>query len=506
MRKKVAALLCAIMCIAAFTGCSSAELGYLQMGADLLTKMEVSETKGTVNIELDADAMKDYVAGISGVADEATKEELSAFTGKKSAVIDYAIKMDMSTLAYQADLDITYAGTKYDLGDMYFGMKDGIYVSGKTVWGAYELTKAMVGENGASYLKDENFAKDLKAITDGSGYINLMSMEEMGLTEEDLAEVIPTGGYGDLYASAMDFYKNAFSGFTTNMVSEVSGGYKIKTDGKAVAQLFVDVLDYIGNNPDTVLAATTDYMMDVMKAMNTSEEDMASFKEELEATAKDAASFKAGVDQIKAAVEQGIAQPEVSKVLDSFSYESTITKAGDGFNTVENFAITDGGKSVLKITGNSTVKASSGKIVMPANSVSTEDFEKKLTALDDKYNPVNAVVALWGWEGDSEAMLTLDRAEESFFANANGVNFVEYVEEDGRVYLPLRDICEALGETVEWNNDEKTAYIVRDGEKTAMQGKIQDGKSFISVRDFEKLGYTVAYEKVEDLKQVTVTK
>ena len=510
MRKKLAALLCAVMVIGAFTGCSSAELGYLQMGADMLTKMQVSETKGKVNVTLDADAMKTYVAGISGSADAAaTKEalaELDAFTGKKSAVIDYTIKMDMKTLAYYADLDVTYAGKSYDLGDMYFDMKDGVYVSGKTVWGVYEITKDVVGKDGASYLSNEEFAKDLKAIVDGSGYINLISMKDMGLTDEDLAELVPAGGYTDLYASAMDFYKNAFSGFTTNMVSEVSGGYKFKADGKAVAKLFVDVLDYVGNNPDTVLGATTSYMMDVMKTMNAPEEEKADMKAQLEAVAKDAAAFKAGVDQIKAAVEAGIAQPEVSKVLNSFSYEATVTKAGEGFNTVENFAITDGGKSVLNVTGTSTMKPSSGTISVPAKSVNKEDFEKKLSALNDKYNPVNAVTVLWGWEGDSEAMLTLDRVEESFFSNAGGIDFAEYVEADGRVYLPLRDICEALGETVEWNNAEKKAYIVRDGAKTAMDGMIQDGKSFISVRDFEKLGYKVAYEKVEDLKQVTVTK
>lgn len=512
MRRKLAALLCAVMCIGAFTGCSSAELGYLQMSTDMLSKMDVCEASGKVNVELDADAMKEYVAEISKVAGS-TEEELNEtlqgleeFKGKKSAVIDYAMKMDMNTLAYYVDMDITYGGKKYDMGDMYYGMTDGVYVSGKTVWGVYELTKDMAGDKEGSYLQDENFAKELKTVLDGSKYIKVVSMKELGMTDDELKKMVPEGGYSKLYASVMEFYKNAFSGFTTNMVSEVSGGYKIKADGKAVAQLFVSLLDYVGNNPDTVLSATTTYMMDVMKTMNSSEEEIAQFKAGMEEAKKDTASIKATTDSIKAMVEQGIAKPDVSKVLNSFAYEATVTKAGAGYNSAETFSITNGSKSVLKVTGNGTVKAGTGKIVMPSSSVSTDDFEAKMTTLTEKYNPVTGVTVLWGWEGDSEAMLTKERGEDAFFSAGNDTESAEFVEKDGRVYLPLRVICEAMGESVEWNNAEKKAYIVRADGKTAMEGIVRDGKSFISVRDFEKLGYTVEYQKVDDLKQITVSK
>ncbi|KAF5076156.1 hypothetical protein DSECCO2_163610 [anaerobic digester metagenome] len=511
MRKKLAALLCAVMCIASFTGCSSAELGYLQMSADMLTKMDVCEASGKVNVELDADAMKEYVTDLakaSGASDEDLKDAIQgvdAFKGKKSAVIDYKLKMDMKTLAYYVDMDVTYDGKKYDMGDMFYSMTDGVYVSGKTVWGIYDLTKDLAGKEKESYLQDENFAKELKTLLDGSKYIKVLSMKELGMTDEQIKSMVPEGGYGKLYASVMDFYKNAFSGFSTNMVSEVSGGYKIKADGKAVAELFVNLLDYVGNNPDTVLSATTTYMMDVMKTMNSSEEEMAAFKAGMDEAKKDTASIKTATDSIKLMVQQGIAKPEVSKALNSFAYEATVTKSGAGFHSTETFGITNGSKSVLKVTGTCDVKAGSGKVDMPAASVSKADFETKMTALVEKYNPVTAVTALWG-NDDSQAMLTKVRKDESFFSAGNDVNLAEYVEADGRVYLPLRDICEAMGENVEWNNAEKKAYIVRADGKTAMEGLVQNGKSFISVRDFEKLGYSVEFKKVDGLKQVTVTK
>lgn len=512
MRKKLAALLCAVMCIAAFTGCSNTELGYLQMSADMLNKLEVCEASGKVNVDLDVDAMKEYVTDISkaaGYTDEMIGESLEGlkdFDGKKSVVVDYTIKMDMNNLDYYLNMDVTYGGKKYDMGDMYFAMKDGIYVSGDTVWGMYQLMKDMADENEGSYLLNEDFAKELKAALGENKYISLMSMKELGLTDEEMKDIVPEGGFGDLYASVMDFYKNAFSGFTTNMVSEVSGGYKIQADGKAVAQLLVDLLDYVGNNPDTVLSATTTYMMDVMKAMDSSQEDIDAFKAQMDAAKEDAASIKATTDSLKTMLQQAIEQPAVSKTLNSMAYEATVTKDGAAFNSKEVFSITNGSKSVLKVSSDGTVKAGSGKVTAPTASISASDLEEKIAAVEEKYNPVTGVTVLWGWEGDSEAMLTKERAEDSFFSSANDFDVAEYVVQDGRVYLPLRVICEAMGENVEWNNAEKTAYIVRGEEKTAMDGILQDGKSFISVRDFEKLGYTVDYQTVDGLKQATVSK
>jgi len=150
------------------------------------------------------------------------------------------------------------------------------------------------------------------------------------------------------------------------------------------------------------------------------------------------------------------------------------------------------------------MKAGSGKVVMPTTGISTADFDEKMFDLEEKYNPVTGVSVLWGWEGDSEAILTKERAEESFFTESYDEDITEYVVKDGRAYLPLRVICEALGETVEWNNAEKTAYVVREDGKTEMSGVLQDGKSFISVRDFEKLDYIVEFSKVDGLKEVVI--
>ena len=78
---------------------------------------------------------------------------------------------------------------------------------------------------------------------------------------------------------------------------------------------------------------------------------------------------------------------------------------------------------------------------------------------------------------------------------------------DDRIYLPLRKICEAFGETVEWDAINNKAYIIRGNQKIDMTGIIENNLTMIKVRDFEKLGYTVEYRTSEFGENIaTITK
>ncbi len=39
-----------------------------------------------------------------------------------------------------------------------------------------------------------------------------------------------------------------------------------------------------------------------------------------------------------------------------------------------------------------------------------------------------------------------------------------------------------------------------------MDGILEGGKSFVGIREFEKLGYTVSYRNVDGLKEAVITK
>ena len=66
-----------------------------------------------------------------------------------------------------------------------------------------------------------------------------------------------------------------------------------------------------------------------------------------------------------------------------------------------------------------------------------------------------------------------------------------FLRED-RIYLPMRQIVECSGLDVEW--DGKTAYaVMADGTKAELAGFIENGRTYVKVRDFEKVGVKVDY-------------
>ena len=135
-----------------------------------------------------------------------------------------------------------------------------------TLLGAYQLAGA-VEEKNDSYLFTEAFARDFKAALGQQKYITLISAEDM--TGVDMEGVSMSG----LQDAVFTFYEDVFKGFETGMVKKISGGYAIQADGQQVAQLMINMLDFIGKNPEQVLNATEAYMMTVMDSMNASAED-----------------------------------------------------------------------------------------------------------------------------------------------------------------------------------------------------------------------------------------
>lgn len=91
-------------------------------------------------------------------------------------------------------------------------------------------------------------------------------------------------------------------------------------------------------------------------------------------------------------------------------------------------------------------------------------------------------------EDDTMNLFVLDKNE------TKGSYQVDYEVNENSSYLPLRFISEALGEKVEWNQKEQKAYILQGDKKVAMTGKVVNDRTYVKVRDFEKLGYRVNYQ------------
>jgi len=100
-----------------------------------------------------------------------------------------------------------------------------------------------------------------------------------------------------------------------------------------------------------------------------------------------------------------------------------------------------------------------------------------------------------GTEGTAQVYGTL-LGDESGDKYALGL--YDFHNIDGSMYLPMRRICERFGEVVDWDAVNGKAYVVRGEEKIDMTGVIIGDKTFIKIRDFEKLGYLVDYQVDEN--------
>ncbi len=497
MKRKLAALLCAVMCVGAFSGCSTEELGYLKMAKDMADTMEVCKIEGTMQADVDFDAMESFVVDVAKATDPDTVAMVGEFPeGKQTLKIDYDMNMDMNAMKYDMSFDVDYAGKAYDLGTIYYSMKDGIVMTTDTLWGFYQLAGA-VAEKSDDYSFTEAYAKDLKAILGQDKYIRLISAEDMtGIALEE------TGDDVVLYDAVMTFYTDALKGFETGMVKKIDGGYAIQANGQDVAQLVIKLLDFIGKNPTQVLDATETYLMTVMGAAGATAEEKAEIQKSVAALKASEKEFIEAAGLMSTAVAELVTEDHIAMLLDSFRYEGQVKKTTTGFRSTDLIYVTYKEKQVVKITTDSSVTKSTKTVTIPTGGIALEKLQGDLEKLEDKYNPIVGVEATWGWD-DTSALLQPVRKDRNGFGGADQTTVLV---KNGRAYLPLRTICDTLGETVVWDKTEKKAYVVKNDRKIAMNGWLEGSSTFVGVRDFEKLGYTVSYKSEYGLKTATINK
>ena len=518
MKKKLAAFLCGVMCLTAFTGCSPTELEYLKMGNNLMDIMSSCAVEGTMEADIDFDGlnvMMDDVAKATGVEGDALHTGLN---GKKNLTVDYDMNMNLDALEYDMAFDVTYNGRTYDLGKLYYSLNRGVFVSSDTLWGVYQMYGDLVGGNSDQYILSEAFAKDFREVLSEERYIELVSMEQ--LTGVDLGDAVQKQNMTELYDAAYTFYADVLDGFETGMVKEIKGGYQIKANGREVAQLLADLLYFVADHPDQVIDATEAYMAVVMEntAAGTPEETAAAKEAVAGMFAEARASrddFIAAARQMAVLAESLMQYPGADIVLDGFDYVGTVKKVNGGFDSVAAYTVKHNGKTVCKLVTDSMMKKADVQIFFPVKSMTVEELEGKLAKLEDKYNPVTGVSVTWGmYDGGSDYadIRTMRSTAEGAYFGIN-YNWSDMIVENGRAYLPLRVIAEMLGEEVGWENSTKTPYVMQDGQRIDMQGKLQEGRAFVGIRDFEKLGYTVTYtahkdpfDSIFDYKEVLIEK
>ena len=520
MKKKLAVLLCSVLCVSAFTGCSRTELAYLQMSQDLMNTMSSCVVEGSVQADVDFDALyefKDDVAKATHVNIFGGNSEQNAFSGQKKLTVTYDMNMNIDALEYDMAFDVNYDGKTYDFGKMYYSLQKGVYVTSDTLWNIYQLYRELYAGDMDQYMVSDAYAEDLKDILAEERYIELLSAED--LTGVDMEEAVPQQDMKKLFDAAITFYKDMLEGFETGMVKEINGGYRIKADGRQAAQLLADFLYFAADNPDRIIDATEAYMTAVMDAVDAgSAEEIEMAKAEMESVfmmaRESREDFVAAASQMGQLLESMMQDPGVAMMLDGFHYVGTVKKAYGDFVSTTAYTLEHEGEMICSLVTDSVMKKADAQIFFPARSMTLDELKGNLADLENKYNPVTGVSVTWGSFGENEYadIITMRSLDEVVYFHS-GYNWSEIIIENGRAYLPLRVITESLGEEVGWENSTKTPYVMQNGERIDMRGKLQDDRAFVGIRDFEKLGYTVTYtfhkdefDSLFDYKEVRIEK
>lgn len=504
MKKKIAALLCGTMCIGAFTGCSVDELAYLKMSSELSQTMESCNIKGSMKADVNFDEMYNYVIEL---AESATGEEgwkidrNEELLGKQEIVLDY--DMDVKGLDFKMSADLTFDGKKYDMGTMYASAKEGSFVTSSTILSMVDLMEDLALDDDKEYKQMDEYEKEFRALVEDKEYIKVADAEEVAGI--NVGEMITEENAGEVGQAAFELVFNIMEGFDTGAVKAVSNGYEVNVSGKEAGQMVADLLYFFGENPERMLDEVEKFGEKVV-AVSEKTEELLEAKAELDAAVAEkrggVAEFTETMNGLGELLEEVLADATVNTVLESIHLNEKIVKDGDAFKTTSGISIKNGSKSIVALEADAVIAAKDVNLVMPKDYMEMETLEEKMDVLENKYDPVTKVQVTWGYTDMPEEadLYTYRNTGRSF-------DFATIMVKDGRAYLPLRAIAEALGEEVGWENATKTPYVMKDGQRIDMKGMLRDGRAYVGIRDFEKLNYTVTYEKDDmDLSHAYIVK
>lgn len=529
MKKKIAVILCVALCLTTLFGCSSAELGYLNMNSDM-SKIKSYQFSGDTEIYYDAEAIKEFVLKNTKDQDEKAEleEDFDKFTGKKKIAISYDGTGQISdgNMEYHTDVTASIDGKKTHLGDIYISTTDGIYAERDMIINLYNLSKDVFVGYEDSYFYSENYEKELREALGNSEYIEIFSAEDcndiFGVQNGNLYFATANNEY---YDQTIKFMKNAFKGYTSDVVSSVSGGYKISVSGEDMIKIASECLEYVSNNLDDGINAFKEYSKFIITMMDEANQLDGVDKEEVnsildyEISEDDRLKIASGIAGAKFMLDYMKQSGELDLVK-PFSYNQTIKKFGKSY-TVENIVSMDEGRKNLGyIKAKSKITPKTINLDIPKTGTQLADIKKNIEALEAKYNPVKKVEITWeksrGVEAEEDEYWEDDwnycdiygiREFEMPLTSKDTYDWCDYKNVNKEMYIPLRQICEYFGEEIGWDNNAKKAYIVKDNDKVFIKGILDTKTTFVRIRDFEKLGYNVTYDGSDSLLHlVTIEK
>ncbi|HHW41837.1 MAG TPA: copper amine oxidase N-terminal domain-containing protein [Syntrophomonadaceae bacterium] len=488
-------LLCAaVFLVILLTGCSKSEMGYYNLQKEI-NNLKLYESTGEITFNLE------QLPGELTKGEDATTIALIQSIFKNTS-LSYAAKVDVNQQIFDE---------KFYLKDRITGnQKEILSITGKS-----ESLYIKVGEL-VRYLKSFNnpeLNKQLDQLFGGAEYLRVDSKELYEIMTENMKNSGSTGPYSLFIRGPSNIYPNlqkqqslsqklfdgliqAYDQYEPGLVKQEGSKYVISLDAAGLAKTLNSFVSYSINNIDKLGA--------VAKLFINSLDD-----EEMAILGLDPAKktdYILGIDGITAAAEAGRekylsqfeeaigkAEKEVIELLQGSKITATLEK----LNTKTYGSAVD---MTIKVKDPKHPEETFGFTASVRDT--TRVIEPFVVAI-----PTAGVLTLTELQARMPKVMLIDVERGSYtfsqgIKTSGGTIDVKLI--DGRTYLPLRPVAGVLNENVGWDPETHRAYIERNGERVDMTGIISNDRTYVKIRDFEKLGYKIDWN--EELKTVVITK
>jgi len=477
IKKLTSLVLIVTILISMLTGCSVSDLGYLKLSREL-TKLTEFSFENSTQIK---------------VSEEMVDEDYNInFEIKGEANIT-----DLNSMYMSFDMNIKVNDIGLEKPINFKIIDNQLFVSKNILLELVYLEEIIDGSTGGKTVVQELFNNDLKDIE----YI-LLSDLDMGykgfydLEEEYNEKTFNFMNSEDIYEKSINYLTTTFNGFDTNLVKKTSNGYIVELTTEDILVFVENLLIYISENRDQVFDETVKYVEELFNKAE-KEEALAELRDSKQDFYDFIDESIYSIDLYRYELDTYVDMVKGSKI------KQQLNKNKNNFKEAQEIILVYEDVKMLSVVSNTLITPKDiKKVAITGDVILESELDDLYYEVEKRVNPVQEISVEWYLDDNSIYTYTIyTRLERNTYSN-----YLKLESVDDRIYLPLRHICETLGEEVEWDNIDKKAYIVRGEEKIHMSGIIRDSETFINIGDFEKLGYSVDYTQDGDMSTAIIKK
>lgn len=491
VKKTIALLAALLMLCGALAGCSGAEIGYLEL-SNAFAGVTSGEISGKAEVKLNYPQLmrelflleeEDWDPG-DEIGGEAWNKTFSiSYEG------DYSIGED---IAYDLALQCGVNGKTFDLGRAAFNGNGDAVVTKQTLYGLLDLMEELRLDGLTGYAGEESFRAALEKALEGVEYIGEADLDALDFQAYTMQFAGLNGLRRGTREAAAAFLKDAHKGFSSELVKRAGGGYNVQLTLRELPDLLGRYARYMEANEEDYNSALEDYSR--------------ALAEDWEESGSSGLAGDFGYDRWSALIEvlpyasdfaQELSQDEMFKALGDSYYKEELSRRGCGYLSKVELGVVINKQTPIRIKTEAEVKPKPVRVKVPQAQLSMDEVQGVLEELSGAMNPVTGGEISWSDASQGEpgyAYVSVNFAKaDPIWSGRGGYHVVEFQDKGGVLFVKLSDICQALEEKLLYNENIGKAYIEKNGKFIYLDGFQKDQRTWIKIRELEKLGYDISY-------------